>query len=167
MDYFELFKLPMSFRIELTQLQKRYYQLCREHHPDHAANGDEMAKNNAEKMLSEINEAKKILESEDLRIAYILQVKGVIIPDEKFQLPAVFLAEMMDLNETLMEWEMNPVGDLKIQISEELDFIKRKSKAEINPIFDANFDSLAAKDFEMLKAYYYKQKYLNRIAEKL
>jgi molecular chaperone HscB len=37
MNYFELFEIPESMRIDKGSLRRKFYQLSREYHPDHTA----------------------------------------------------------------------------------------------------------------------------------
>jgi hypothetical protein len=45
----------------------------------------------------------KILQDRDQTIKYVLQLKGLLEEEEKYQLPPDFLMEMMEMNEKLLE----------------------------------------------------------------
>ena len=41
MNYFELFGLPVSFKIDKSKLALKYFELQKKYHPDFFANGTE------------------------------------------------------------------------------------------------------------------------------
>lgn len=168
MYYFELFDLPVSLKVNKTEILKRYYALSRQYHPDNFSLQDENEQQNSLSMSAKINEAKKILDDSYLRLAYILKEKGVIEPDEKYQLSPAFLGEMMDINEQLME--MNPENTderSKQQIQQEVSSIEGELYNEVKEYFEMDTISLTEKDNAILKEYYFKKKYLQRILDRL
>jgi len=117
MDYFELFKLPVSLKTDRTEVLKSYYALSRIHHPDRAAQDQQ---DKAMLISTSINEAKNILDDPHRRLEYILAQKGWLPAEEKYQLPASFLDDMMDINEQLMELEFEANENVLSSIREEL-----------------------------------------------
>ncbi|HNP34175.1 MAG TPA: iron-sulfur cluster co-chaperone HscB C-terminal domain-containing protein, partial [Flavobacterium sp.] len=88
------------------------------------------------------------------------QVKQIISPDEKYQLPADFLMEMMDWNEALNSMDAQMVKDS----------VEERSRAWWEPLKERLQHAGAAPDATLLadlKAYYYKKKYLDRILDRL
>ncbi len=168
MDYFELFDLPVSLKVNKAEILKKYYVLSRKYHPDNFSLQDENEQQNALAMSAKINEAKKILDDSYLRLAYILKKEGITEPDEKYQLSPVFLGEMMDINEQLMEMDPeNADENLKQQIRKEVASIENELYNEVKEYFDMDTISLAEKDYTILKEYYFKKKYLQRILDSL
>jgi|LakMenEpi03Aug12_release.lakeMendotaPanAssembly.Ray.scaffolds.fasta_scaffold17106_9 molecular chaperone HscB len=167
MDYFELYGLKVSLLINRSYNQKKYYELCRLHHPDHftLASHDQQMK--AEMQLATINDAKKVLDDEYRRLAYILQLKGHLKEDERYDLPPTFLAEMMDINEMLMEMEFEPNENALQAIKQEIQSKKEKLSSQLESYRNMDDLQLDENAITMLKAYYFQMKYLNRIDEKL
>ena len=167
MDYFELFGLPVSLKVNKAYNLKKYYQLSKEFHPDHFSLENSSAQENALMMSSEINKAKKILDHADHRLAYYLTANNLIKTDEKYALSPVFLAEMMDINEELMELEFDKdaskLAGIKLALVEKESLLFE----EVKLFFE--MDELKIFDNDSLKLidYYYKKKYLNRILERL
>jgi molecular chaperone HscB len=88
-----------------------------------------------------------------------LQLKGIIATDEKYNLPPDFLMEMMELNEDL---------DAETDIEAKVAAYEQELLQDIEPLLSTeNSASLTENDFQKLKAYYYKKKYLKRILERL
>jgi molecular chaperone HscB len=161
MDYFALFSLPVSLLVDKSKVLSAYYRLCQQHHPDRA---DENDVDEAMRMTADINRAKTVLEDPMLRLEYLLQQNGYMPADEKFNLPPAFLADMMDLNEALMdarfEEDAEAIQTVQQQITERAEALKWPvaeyfAQAE----FMAN-----AEAWEQLKLYYYQHKYLLRLA---
>lgn len=160
MNYFELFDLPVAPTIDKSSLSKKYFELQKEYHPDFFSGSDENEKENVLQQSATINKAFKIFQDHDRTIEYFLQVTGLIIPDEKYNLPADFLMQMMEINEGLTE---NEEESLKLVKS----FVE-KLKEDVKPILEnysaGNVDGV---DMEKLKSYYYRRKYLKRILDRL
>ena len=84
MNYFELFELPVSFKIDKSKLAKKYFELQKKYHPDFFANGTEHEQEQALEISSRLNKALKIFKNSDDTIKYVLQLKGVLEEEEKY-----------------------------------------------------------------------------------
>ncbi|MBP6624091.1 MAG: DnaJ domain-containing protein [Chitinophagaceae bacterium] len=167
MNYFTLFEIPVSLKVNASEILKKYYVLSRQHHPDNYTLASDAEQEESEKMTTRINQAKLILENPTKRLAYILQEKGLISDDEKQQLSPQFLGEMMDINEQLMELEFEPDVEIMNKVKDEINHIERKIYAEVELYFLQDELKLTDGDGVKLKEYYFKQKYIQRIKEKL
>ncbi|HOZ51905.1 MAG TPA: iron-sulfur cluster co-chaperone HscB C-terminal domain-containing protein [Chitinophagaceae bacterium] len=167
MNYFNLFNIPVSLKVDSASLLKQYYVLSKQYHPDNFTLSDDIKKDNAELMTAMINEAKKILDSPYKRLEYILKEKNIIESDEKFALPPAFLAEMMDINEQLMELEFEKDDEKMLMIKKEIAAMETSIFKEVAHLFDQDYLSFTDQEAELLKLYYYKKKYLQRIGERL
>ncbi len=157
MNYFELFEMPISIKIDKAALSKKYIELQKKYHPDFFVKANEYDQEEALQISSELNKALKIFKNEDQTIKYILQQKQLLEEEEKYQLPADFLMEMMDLNEELSEGSAKQVQELQDQLYKDVQHIIE------------NYDdtTILAADLMKLKEYYYKKKYLQRILDRL
>ncbi len=157
MNYFELFELPFAIKIDKTQLAQKYFELQKEYHPDFFANATEYEQQQALEISSQLNKALKVLKSQDETIKYVLQQKGLLEEEEKYQLPAAFLMEMMELNEELSADSAGQIQELENQLYAEVELT-------INNYDDA---TTTTAHLLKLKEYYYKKKYLQRILDRL
>ncbi len=161
MNYFELFGLPVAPMVDKRFLSRKFFELQKESHPDFFTRDSETEQENALEKSADINKAFQIFQREDKTIEYFLELKGLLIPNEKYQLPPEFLMEMMEINEALAE---NNAAMVESQVA----VYETALGEEIKPIlenYDENKTSKA--DLLKLKAYYYKKKYLNRILDRL
>ncbi len=160
MNYFELYDLPLRPVADKTYVAKQYLALQRKYHPDFFADANEYEKENMLQVSADVNKAYKVFMDEDATIAYFLQHKGLLTSDEKYALPPDFLMEMMEINEDMETVSVNETAG-------KLADFQKDVYSEIAGLLTRDADSLAPAELEQLKAYYYKKKYMARIAERL
>lgn len=160
MNYFELFGFPERPVADKTVVAKKYFELQKKFHPDFFTNENEAAKEEALEMSANINRGFQIFKNDDNTLEYFLIHRGVIIPGEKYNLDPEFLMEMMEQNEAFEGKDENVIRD-------EMDAIAAGFQKEIEPILAKDASSLSDSDMDILKACYYKKKYLKRILERL
>lgn len=168
MNYFELFGIPVSLKVDPTWLRRRYYELSRQYHPDmHTLAGEAEQADMLEKSAL-VNQAFNVLSNEQELLQYVLELKGVLSEGDKYPLPQLFLMEMMDINEKLMELEYDPDEEAIAALSVDVTDMEEELYSEVAGIV-AGFGSGEVPEGKMdrLKEYYYKRKYLLRIKEKL
>ncbi len=157
MNYFELFGLPIAFKIDKSKLALKFFELQKKYHPDFFAQGTEYEQEQALDISSQLNKALNIFKSETQTIKYVLQLKGLLEEEEKYQLPPAFLMQMLELNEELSE-------NSALEINE----IENKLHYEVQPIIETYDDATGTTaDLLKLKEYYYKKKYLQRILDRI
>jgi molecular chaperone HscB len=101
-NYFELFGLPMSYDIDLTDLSSRYRELQRRFHPDRYAAALESERRLSVQMTAQINAAYQTLRDRVARGRYLLSLKGVHTDeDTDTRMDPAFLMEQMELREAL------------------------------------------------------------------
>jgi len=160
MNYYELFGLTEAPAIDRADLSKKYFELQKKFHPDFYTNESEEEKEEALLQSAAINKAFMIFKDPDKTIEYFLQLKGIITPDEKYQLPRDFLMEMMELNESFDE----PGEETKERITA----FESSLAADVSPLLSPEHPgTFAPAELQQMKAYYYKKKYLKRILERL
>ena len=157
MNYFELFDLPVSLKIDKTNLAKKYFELQKQFHPDFFTQATEDEQANALEKSSQINKALKIFKNEAETIKYVLQLKNLLEEEEKYQLPTDFLMEVMELNEELSENSQQQISNFETEIYK-----------PVKGIIE-NFNNLTTctPDLLKVKEYYYKKKYLQRILDRI
>ena len=164
MNYFELYSLPVSLKVDAALLKKKFFELSRQYHPDFfaAATAEEQA--DVLEKSSMVNKAFKTFSNADETIKYVLMQKGLLEEEEKYKLPNSFLMEMMDINEALMDAKMegdeqtitnqqSAISNLQISIYEPVKQIVEHYQEGIT----------SQEELLQVKEYYYKKKYLNRI----
>jgi len=168
MDYFNLFEIPVSFKIDSALLKKKFYQLSRAFHPDFFTDASTTEQEAVLEKSSLINKAFLILSNPDLLMEYILTEKKIIIADEKFQLPNHFLMEVMEVNENLMEAKMeNDIHTIE-KINAAIEQLQQTIFKPVEKIIE-NYqeDNATQEELLQIKSYYYQKKYLKRILESL
>lgn len=161
MDYFQLFGLPVAPAVDRSLLAKKYFELQRQNHPDFFTQHSEHEQEEALALTADINKAFAIFKDEQKTIEYFLQHKGIIQDNEKYNLPADFLMEMMDINEAVSE------GDEAVITKEIADYASSLYEGIKPMVENHQTGPIEPEALQELKAYYYKKKYLNRILDRL
>lgn len=167
-NYFTLLDIPETIKIEIALLNKSFYILIKKNHPDFTLNLSDEEKEKALQTTADLNEAKKIFSDEDKTIFYLLQLKNMITPNEKYILDNLFLMKMLELNEQLdTAIDENNLKEIQ-SVKQALDHQQQELYNEVaDIIFSYNKDQITIQDLEKLKAYHYQKQYLRRIAEKI
>lgn len=169
MDYFEFYELPISFNPDQQLVRQKFYELSKKYHPDFYIN-EEQAKQEEVLELSTLNnKAFQVLKDPQKRLHYVLSLKGQLQEGENYVLPQSFLMEMMDVNEALMELEFEPDANKLTTVKAQIDQIAQELNHELEAL-TSNFDTQQGEEEATLKAIkdlYYRNKYLQRLAESL
>lgn len=101
-NFFELFDLPVSYDVDLFQLQQRYMELQKQVHPDKFANGSDQEKRQSMQHTSWINEAQTTLIDPVLRASYLLKLKGMDFSlENETTMDAAFLMSQLEMREKM------------------------------------------------------------------
>ena len=166
MNYFEIFGLPIQLKVDKTDLPKRFFELSRKFHPDFYANATPSEKEKALEITANLNKAFKTFQNEEETIKYVLQLKGLLEEEEKYQLPPGFLMEVLEINEKLMDAEDDP--NLKMHLHSAIDNLQSEIYTPVKNIIETYQDGATTeKELLQVKEYYYKKKYLTRIRKEL
>ena len=161
MNYFALFGLPIGFQVDTNKLRAAFMDIQRASHPDKFAQSNSYEQEEALERSALANKGFSLLNNKDQLLPYVLELKGIITPDEKYALSPDFLMEMMELNEAWME------ADDETAKKSILDQIKAIQDEILEPIKSYlemdQIDSIAQETMLQIKEYYYKKKYLDRI----
>ena len=161
MNYFALFDLPIGFKVDTNKLRAAFMDIQRASHPDKFAQSNSYEQDEALERSALANKGFSLLNNKDQLLPYVLELKGIISPDEKFALSPAFLMEMMELNEAWME------ADDEASKQSILSQIKAIQDEILEPIKDYlemdQIDTISQEAMLQIKEYYYKKKYLDRI----
>ena len=103
-DYYELFGIPRGLKLSLDELQKRYYELSRQLHPDRFMQKPEAERQRALDMSSALNDAYRTLKDPIKRAQYLLSLEGFEIGEQRSKdVPPELLEEVFELNMALEE----------------------------------------------------------------
>ncbi|NJN35388.1 MAG: hypothetical protein HC817_15170 [Saprospiraceae bacterium] len=167
-NYFAFYDLPLSFVINEGALKKKFYAFSRQYHPDFYTL--ESAEKQAEILeLSTFNtEAYKTLSDFDKRIKYVLEIKAVLGEEGDNKLPQDFLMDMMDLNESLIELEIDYDPNAHQKIMTDLQTLENQLFESVKDILENYQDEAPPQyDLEKIKDFYLKKRYFLRVKENL
>ncbi len=168
MNYFTFFDLPPRLVIDEDALRKAYYAYSKKYHPDFYTLESEEKQAEILELSTLSNQAYQTLADFDRRLRYVLELEGALTDEGQSQLPQAFLAEMMELNEALMELEFDPDPEKYADARQRVEALEQQLLQEywavvqqyMHPCTDPA--QLAA-----LKDFYLKKRYLLRIRENL
>jgi molecular chaperone HscB len=107
MDHFQVFGLERRLTVDEADLQKRFYELSRRHHPDFHQGGSPDEQARSLEASARINAAYRILRDPVRRVEYLVRLEGGIEVvngnDGKARAPAGLIAEMFEIQEALQE----------------------------------------------------------------
>lgn len=168
MNHFEFYGIPVSFYLDESDLRKRYLLKSRQHHPDFFTLEDAEAQAASLELSTQNNQAYAVLSDFDKRLAYILDLHGLLGDGKKNEVPNDFLLDIMEINEALMELESDPDEQVVKTIHTTLKNLENDLLEAIQPALK-NYDgsSTANEGLEKVKDFFLKKRYLDRIYEKL
>ena len=107
MDHFEVFGLPRRLAIDAAALQRRFYELSRQHHPDFHQGTSAPDQAKALETSARVNAAYRALRDPIARIEYLVRLEegrdtreGALV---KPKAPPELLEEMFEIQEALQE----------------------------------------------------------------
>jgi molecular chaperone HscB len=164
MNYFELFDIPISLNPDKNQVRQKFFELSRRYHPDFFTQENEFEQSEALEKASGVNKGLKVLQNQDETIKYVLQLKGLLEEEEKYQLPPDFLMEMMDLNEEMMDAKMEQDEESLARIRKSIAGVQQEIFEPVKGIVEGYEEGkTTTEELLKVKEYYYKKKYLSRI----
>ncbi len=157
MTHFQLFSLPITLTPDQAEVSRKYIALQRQYHPDRYGQATEAEQEEALQLSAQVNKAFQVLRNPLATIKYVLELKGLLEEEEKYQLSPDFLMEMMELNELREEGQAEAVQTA-------IQTIKQSIYAPIEPIITHYQEGITTEE-ELLqvKEYYFKCRYLERI----
>ncbi len=164
MNYFELFGIPVQLQVDCNALRGAFLQLSRRYHPDFFTNEADQVQEEALEKSALINEAWKIFQQPEETMAYVLQLKGLLTENEKYQLDPDFLMEMMEINEAITDQDPTQL----LAAKERLWQLQQEIYRPISEIVAQYQDGVTPEPSLLkVKTYYFQKKYLDRISAQL
>ena len=102
-DYFSVFSLPRRLTIDLADLERRYYALSRELHPDLFSDRPPAEQAASLKMTALVNRAYKTLKDPVARALYWLELHGESLGRDNERVPPTLAARVFEVQEQLDE----------------------------------------------------------------
>jgi molecular chaperone HscB len=164
MNYFELFDIPVQLKVDKNKLARKFFELSKKYHPDYYINDHPELQAEVLEKSAMLNKALKTFQDPDETIKYVLQLKGLLEEEEKYQLPPDFLMEVMEMNEQLMDTETTNLSHLGVRLTAMQAEIYEPVKQIIQ---EYNHETTSVTALEKVKEYYFKKKYLDRIKQQL
>ncbi len=167
-NYFDFYSIKPSFLLEEAALKRIFYKKSKEYHPDFYTLESDEKQAEILSLSTLNNKAYKTLGDFHRRMHHILDLHGLIEEEGKANLPQMFLMEMMDVNEEIMELQMDPNPTQQEEILKDIQSIDDQLISSIIPMTDAyDFDDPNMDQLSLIKEYYFKHKYLLRLRENL
>lgn len=156
MTYFEVFSLPPKLGLDAAALEKSFYRLSREFHPDRFASEPAIEQAAATEKSSLLNDAYRTLRDPIRRTEYLLEIEGVEMEEQSVKatesarasgtqkkqiIPPDLLEEAFELNMQLEEMKMaKKMGDDDPQLRTDL----QTAKTSFTGMLDASQQQLEA-----------------------
>ena len=114
-NFFEVFGLPRKLAVDLAELQRRFYALAREHHPDFHQSAPPEERARVEETSALVNAAYRTLRDPVARVDYLVRLEegretregGLAKPTA----PPALLQEMFEIQEALAEAKTGDLDD--------------------------------------------------------
>ena len=170
-DYFDYYDIPKKFYIDEGALKSKFLIKSKQFHPDFFVN-DNQKYDEAMEQTSINNQAFKVLSKYDSRLEYILKSYD-LLKESKNEIPQDFLAEMMDINEVIMDFQFDYDQIKMDQVKADTHSISMNLDSQIKSL-TLQFDQLEMDSsnegeviLDQIKNIYLKQKYVLRLQESL
>jgi molecular chaperone HscB len=144
-DFFKLFDLPLSFKIDNAVLDQRYRDLQSQVHPDKFSHLPESEQRLSMQWATRVNEGYQTLRSPLARGRYILLLQGVDTQEEtNTAMPLDFLMQQMErreaLQDVLQSKDIDTLDVLSDSNQKEVAILQHQLEIQL----DESFDPLAA-----------------------
>lgn len=165
-DHFALFGLPRTQSVDATELDRRFWQIQAEVHPDRHTQAGDAGRRLSMQWATRVNEAYQTLKSPGQRARYLLQLAGHDPQVESnTAMPADFLMSQMELREAVAEarrtGDENTLDATRLQLAHEIAVAYRRLTEFIDT--DKNFKAAS----ELVRQLMFQEKLLTEIDDAL
>jgi molecular chaperone HscB len=134
-DYFGVFGLARKLQLDGEALQRRFYELSREHHPDFHQAADAARQAEALESSALVNRAYRTLREPLARVEYLIALEegreAMEGDTAKAKAPMDLLEEMLEVQETLQEAKTSGLHEAaRARLAEERERLRARQAAE-------------------------------------
>lgn len=137
-DYYEFFGLERKLSLDPEELQKRFYRMSRQFHPDRYMSASPKDRQYSLEATAILNDAYRVLRDPVARAEYILKTEAIEAGDSKVdRVPPDLLEQVFELNEALEEFR-NGQQEARPQLEsarKECVLIRDESDRELQRLF--------------------------------
>ena len=166
-NYFSFYELEEAFFLDLGELKRKFYDKSRALHPDFHTQESESRQEEILALSAYNNDAYNTLKDENSRMEYILREHNILGEEGKNKLDQMFLMEMMDINEGLMELQMDFDRSKYDHVIKEVNAIETSLYSDVETEMKAYDDDKNTARLQSVVQFYLKRKYLLRIKDNL
>ena len=143
-NHFDLLGLPVAYRVDAPDLERRFRDVQSRVHPDRHAAGSDADRRVAMQWATRANEAYRTLRDPVDRARYLLQLKGFDTGEESnTAMPADFLMQQMEWREAVVDARRTRDAAALQALQAELAGARREMLGQLERAIDrdANFDA--------------------------
>jgi len=160
-NHFELFGLPLRYRVDAAALERAYRALQADVHPDRHAAADDARKRIALQASARVNEAYRTLNDPVARAEYLLHVRGVDATSETdSRLDVAFLTRQLERREAADEAVDNHDVPALTALLEDVAADAARVRTDVERALDGE-------DLEVARARVRELRFLSKLAEDL
>lgn len=164
--YYEIFGIEPKLALDVSDLQRRFYELSRAWHPDRHARSGAEALANAEQATATLNDAWRVLRDPVARAEYVLKTAGFDIGEQRGRdVPPELLEEVFELNMALEEARDGDAG-AKAQVATALakfEALLAETDATRDALFAAHDAAPGQETLANLRSLLNRRKYLQNL----
>jgi molecular chaperone HscB len=132
-DYFALFGIERRLDLDAVSLQKKFYELSRQYHPDRFATQPPSEQQYALDFTAMLNDGWRVLRDPLRRAEYVLKQEGFDIGEQRTKdVPPELLEEVFELN---MMLESAPDREELLEARRKFDTMRSDIDAELEQLF--------------------------------
>ena len=164
MTYFEAFGWEPRLRIDIEDLQQRFYRLSREFHPDRYTRKPVAEQQMALERTSQLNDGIRILKDPMRRAEYVLKHNGFDIGEQRTKdVPPELLEEVFELNEALEESDTAQLAGFQTRFAAML----AESDGELQRRFAAYDLAQAREELAAIRSILNRRRYIENLVTKI
>ncbi len=168
MNFFEFYGLPVSFLLDEQLLRQRYLAISKATHPDYYATRSVAEQQAALQQATLNTKAYQTLADFDARMRYVLELYQQLTAEDKPKMPSEFLADILEINETIEDLKQHPDAQRKQQLEVELSQMAQRLYDDIYPVLvTLDREGPQPQLLERVKDYYLKKRYILRLRQSL
>lgn len=158
LSFFDIIGIKEDYNVVNEEIHKKYRELQKMLHPDKFGNKSEKERQISENLSSLINKAYSTLAHPLKRGLYMLQLKGISIPEGTTNLNPEFLMEIMERNEEIDSAMSNRDTILKLA---------KESKELLDTLSKQVAEAFSKDDIELVTTILTRMKYYDTIDNRL